>query len=158
MSAEPDFLAGNSESNAELRALVGRLTDADLGRDLGEGWTTAAMLAHLALYDFRAAALLDRWRQTGLVTPSPLDADLINAATAHLFLAIPPRRAAELALVAATAADERVAAIDADLLARIDAAGRPITLSRAAHRREHITQIETAIGRPAVAPRTGPAA
>lgn len=109
MSAEPDFLAGNSESNAKLRALVGRLTDADLGRDLGEGWTVAAMLAHLAL-------------------------------------------------VAATAADERVAAIDADLLARIDAAGRPITLNRAAHRREHITQIETAIGRPAVARRTGPAA
>ena len=158
MPTEPDFLADNSASNAELRALVGRLTDADLARDLGEGWTVSAMLAHLALFDFRAAALLDRWRQSGVVAASPLDADLLNAATSHLFLAIPAHRAAELTLAAADAADQRVAAIDANFLARIDAAGRPITLNRSAHRREHIEQIQSAIGRPAAAPRTGPAA
>lgn len=145
MPAEHEYLAANAASNAELRALVGRLTDADLGQDLGEGWTVAAMLAHLALYDFRAAALLDRWRQSGVVIASPIDADVVNAATEHLLLAIPPHRAAELALAAADAADERVKAIDADFLARIDAAGRPISLDRSGHRRGHVAQIKKAL-------------
>jgi hypothetical protein len=145
MTNEPDFVAANAASNAEFSALVGRLTDADLARDLGEGWTVAAMLAHLAIFDFRAAALLDRWQRTGQVVASPLDADLINAATAPLFQAIPPRRAVELALAAAAAADQRIAAIDAGFLARIDAAGRPILLNRSGHRREHIAQIEAAL-------------
>jgi hypothetical protein len=147
MSAEHDYVASNAQSNAELRALVARLTDTDLARNLGEGWTVAAMLAHLAFFDFRASALLDRWRQTGVIAGSPIDADLINAASEHLLLAIPPRRTADLVLEAAEAADQRVAAIGNDFLARIEAAGRPITLNRAEHRRDHIVQIEKALGK-----------
>jgi len=145
MSSDHDFVASNAQSNAALRALVARLTDADLGRDLGESWTVAAMLAHLALYDFRTAALLDHWRESGVIIGSPIDADILNAASEHLLLAIPPRRAAELVLEAADAADQRVAAIDAGFMDRIEAAGRPITLHRSEHRLDHIAQIEDAL-------------
>ena len=147
MAAERDFITANADSNAELHALVARLSDADLAREMSEGWTVASMLAHLAFYDFRAAALIDRWQSSGMVVASPLDADLINAASEHLLRAISPRRAATLALEAADAADQRVAAVDSEFLARIEAAGRPIvTLQRAAHRRDHVAQIEKALG------------
>jgi hypothetical protein len=148
MAGETDFNAANAESSVELHALVARLTDADLTLGIGEGWTVSAMLAHLAFYDFRAAALLDRWQQTGLVIASPLDADLINAASEHLLLAIPPRRAAALALEAAAAANQRVAAADGDFVARLQAAGGPYnTLFRAPHRRGHVSQIQEALAK-----------
>jgi hypothetical protein len=108
------------------------------------------MLAHLAFYDFRAAALLDRWQQTGVVVASPIDFDLVNAASEHLLLSIPPRRAAELCLTAANAIDQRVAAVDGDFLARIEAAGNPYnSLFRAPHRRGHIAQIQEALSKSA---------
>jgi len=150
MPPEQDFLTANRESAAELRALIDRLTDADLACDLGEGWTVAAMLAHLAFYDFRAAALLDRWQQSGVVVASPIDFDLVNSASEHLLLSIPPRRAAELCLTAANAIDQRVAAVDGDFLARIEAAGTPYnSLFRAPHRLGHIAQIQEALSKSA---------
>jgi hypothetical protein len=38
----------NAEVTRRLEVVVGRLSDADLGRDLGGGWTVSVALAHLA--------------------------------------------------------------------------------------------------------------
>ena len=103
MPNEPAYLAGNAKSLDNLRALLQRLSDADLKADLGEGWTVSAMLGHLAFYDFRIAALAAHWRQSGAVTPSALDADILNVALLPVWLAVPPRHAIELALEAAEA-------------------------------------------------------
>src|SRR5213078_3423656 len=45
------YLANNEASLTRLRALVERLTDDDLRREMRDGWTVAALLAHLAFYD-----------------------------------------------------------------------------------------------------------
>ena len=145
MPSQPAYLNGNAQSLDSLRALLNRLTDGDLMRDLGEGWTVAAMLGHLAFYDFRIAALADHWRQEGAVTPSPLDADILNVALLPVWLAIPPRRAVELALQAAEAANAVVAGLDAATLSQLQAVGSPLKLDRAEHRQEHIDQIERAL-------------
>ena len=118
MPTEPAYLAGNAKSLDDLRVLLQRLSDADLQADLGEGWTVSAMLGHLAFYDFRIAALAAQWRQSGAVTPSPLDADILNVALLPVWLAVPPRRAVELALEAAEGANAVVAGLDAATLAR----------------------------------------
>jgi len=62
-----------------------------------------------------------------------------------MFLALPPRRAAELAVSIAQAVDAKVAGLSDDLVARNAAAGGPVRLSRATHRCEHLDEIERAL-------------
>jgi hypothetical protein len=140
----PDAIKANSVTRDRLRSVVGRLNDADLARDLGEGWTVATLLAHLAFYDLRAVALLDQWRRAGEVSESPLDAETLNQAALPLFRALPPRAAAELALSAAEAADGRVAELELepDLLEKIEAVQPSLNLNRGEHRQNHLRQLE----------------
>lgn len=65
---------------------------------------------------------------------------------AHL-LAMPPRRAAELAVSIARAADRVVETLWEEMLDRNAAAGAPLNVVRAEHRREHLDEIERALGR-----------
>jgi hypothetical protein len=137
-------IKANALTRDRLRAVVGRMNDADLARDLGDGWTVSTLLAHLAFYDLRAVALLDEWHRAGAVTESPLDAHTLNRAALPLFRSVPLRTAAELALSAAEAADSRVAELelDPDLLEKIEAAQPSLDLNRGEHRQEHLRQLE----------------
>jgi len=114
-----------------LEALVQRLSDAELARPMPDGWTVAAVLAHLAFWDTRAALLVERWRRDG-VGPSPVDVHIVNNAAKPQWLALPPRAAAELAVQAARAADSALDAADGALLRQIEAINE-INLSRALH-------------------------
>ena len=71
----------------------------------------------------------------------------ISDAGKALCLALPPRAAARLAVDAAIAADDRVANLSEAQLAANAAAGRPISVHRAEHRREHLDEIEQALAR-----------
>ena len=55
----------NQAASARLVELAARLTEEDLGRDLGGGWTVQAALAHLAFWDRYAVAVLDGWVANG---------------------------------------------------------------------------------------------
>ena len=147
MSVDRSYVALNNAQRARLEAVVGRLSDADLARPMAGGWTVAGVLAHLAFWDQRAFILLDRWQRQGM-TPPPDDGahvDWINDAGKPLFLALPPRRAAELAVAIAEAADRKVESLPDELVSRNAAAGTPVTLVRANHRREHLDEIERAL-------------
>ena len=147
MSVDRGHQAKNDSERARLEALVGRLSEADLKRAMPEGWTVASVLAHLAFWDQRAYLLLDRWQRDG-VTPSPgdeADVDWINDAAKPMFLALPPRRAAELAVAIAEAADRKVASLSDELVSRSAALGTPVALARADHRRGHLDEIERAL-------------
>ncbi len=145
MEQSTDYNSGNDESRERLRALVSRLSDDDLARALGDGWTVAAMLAHLAFYDARAIALLKRYEASGEVAASPLDVDIINAAAKPLCLAAPARAAADLAVQLAEECDRVVAALAVETVAAIGRAGWPVILRRSVHRNEHLGQIEQAL-------------
>ena len=54
MPVDRSFVAENSRQRDRLKALVGRLSDGDLRRPLGEGWTVSTALAHMAFWDRRA--------------------------------------------------------------------------------------------------------
>jgi len=126
-----------------LEALVQRLTDAELGTALSDGWTVASVLAHLAFWDRRAVILVERWRKQG-IGRSDADIDAINDAAKADWLALPPRVAAHQALEAARAIDAALDAAPA-LVEQIVAIGYPINPSRAVHRREHLDEIERAL-------------
>ena len=146
MTVDRSYIARNDTERARLRALVGRLSEADLARPMPAGWTVAALLAHLAFWDQRIVTLLDQWQRAGVAAPPPLenasDVDWINDAAKPMFLALAPRRAADLALTIAEEVDRRVAALPDDWVARNAAAGNPLNLVRAEHRGEHLAEIE----------------
>ncbi len=127
-----------------MRALVARLSDADLERLVGHGWTVAATLVHLAFWDLRAITLMDKYEGNG-VSPSPIDIDVVNDTIRALTLAIPARAAARLAVEAAETVDRRIEALPDRLIEAVVAADRPFNLERHIHRAEHLDEIERAL-------------
>ena len=140
------------ETDAErerLRALVARLSDAELARPMPGGWTVAAVLAHAGYWDARAIYWMDTWGPDGEPTTyADEDSDAANEAAKPLCLALPPRAAAELALRLADEADGKVRGLSDAMLAKIAAKGEPpFSLSRGIHRKEHLDEIEAALRR-----------
>jgi len=132
---------------ARLRALIARLSNAELARPMPDGWTVAAVLAHAAYWDARAIYWMDKWGPDGEPTTyQDEDTDAANEAAKPLCLALRPRDAAELALRLADEADGRVRGLSDAMLAKIRAKGSPpFNLSRAIHRKEHLDEIERAL-------------
>jgi Mycothiol maleylpyruvate isomerase N-terminal domain len=151
MAADRSYVAENRAQLERLRALTEKLNDQQLARPMEAGWTVAGVLAHLAFWDERIVTLIDRWAG-GRGTPPPAydfeaAVDWINDAGKPLCLALPPRVAARLAVEAAVAADERVAGLSEAQLAANAAAGHPISVLRAEHRREHLDEIDQSLAR-----------
>jgi uncharacterized SAM-binding protein YcdF (DUF218 family) len=145
MAFDQSYIAENTTERERLIALVNRLTDEELAHPLEAGWTASAVLAHLAFWDLRASVLLDKWAKEG-IGPSPTDTDVINEATRLLCLAISPRAAAELAISSAQKIDREIEQLSAEQAAEIEQNGKTVRLDRARHRREHLGQIEKALG------------
>src|SRR5882672_2875973 len=77
MSVDRSYIARNETERTRLRALVARLSDTDLARPLPAGWTVAGVLAHLAFWDQRALALLERdLPSTSAAAPGLRDEDV----------------------------------------------------------------------------------
>jgi hypothetical protein len=148
MAVDRSYVARNDIERARLTALVGKASDADLARAMPAGWTVAAVLGHLAFWDQRILTLIEAWEH-GASPPLEReeDVDWINDAGKPLLLALSPRKAAEVAVTIAEAVDRRVAALPDDFVARNAAAGSPLNLSRAVHRKEHLDEIERVLTR-----------
>ena len=143
------FVDENAKARARLKDLVARLSDADLARPMPAGWTVAAVLGHVAFWDQRTLVLLDAWERAGSVPPRlrAEDTDWINDAGKPFFLALPPRQGADVALAIVEAVDRKIETLTDDVVTRIAAAGNPINLHRAEHRREHLDEIDAALRR-----------
>jgi hypothetical protein len=144
MAVDRSYVAENAAELRRLRTLVERLSDADLARPTSGGWTVAGELAHVAFWDQRVLFWLDRWDQgqAPQVDPPGSQVDWINDAAKPLLLALPPRVAARLTVEIAERVDQRVAALSDERIAANHAAGEPLLLVRARHRKEHLDQIE----------------
>jgi len=149
MSVDRSHDKANDAQRERLRSLVARASDADLSRPMPAGWTAAAMLAHAGFWDARAIFALEKWAATGVQAPpgdyEPDDVAWINDSAKPLCLALPPRAAAQLALRLAEEADAKIKALSDELVEKIRVAG-PFNISRAEHRREHLDDIERALG------------
>ncbi len=145
MPVDRPYVASNAAQRQRLQALVERLSDEELGRSLGTAWTVSAALAHLAFWDRRALLLLERWEREG-VKVSAVDVDSINDAALPLWLAVPPRAAAREAAAAAEALDRKLEALSAEMVQSIVASGSMRPLERWHHRRDHLDEIERAVG------------
>jgi hypothetical protein len=149
MSSDRGYVTRNDTERARLAALIRKCSDADLARSMPAGWTVAGVLGHVAFWDQRIVTLLEAWEKNPAALPPTLDeknVDWVNDAAKPMLLAVPPRKAAELTLAIAETADRKVASLTDDQIARNAAAGHPLNLDRAVHRKEHLDEIEKALG------------
>ncbi len=147
MSPDRSYVEKNADECERLRALVARLGEDELRGDANEHWTIAGVLGHIAFWDARVLALAEKLERGVPFSPSdaePEDVDWINDATRPLIHAIAPREAAQLALRLAEETDRRVASLPPDQVWPNDA-NSPLNALRAAHRAEHIDEIEAAL-------------
>ncbi len=130
-----------------MRALVERLDDDALTIPVNEYWTVAGVLGHIAYWDIRVLVLAEKIDRGEPWAPGDAEpeGDWLNDTTRPLIQAIAPREAAQLALRIAEQTDARVAELPLDRLFPRDP-GSPIYAVRADHRREHLDEIEAALG------------
>jgi mycothiol maleylpyruvate isomerase-like protein len=144
MATDRSYVARNNAERARLKALVARASDADLAKPMPAGWTVAAVLGHLAFWDQRIITLLESWQGSSVTPPvyHEEDVDWINDAGKPFLLALPPRKAADLAVTIAESVDGMVEGVSDGLIEKNTAAGSPLNLDRSFHRKEHLDAIE----------------
>jgi len=135
----------NKEWREKLQKFVNKVTDNELQLVIyKEGWTIAVMLGHLVFWDERRLALIKSWEKNG-VEPSDIvgiDMNTINDALMAIFLTMPHRKVAELAVSAAEKVDKKIASLPEDLIQKINALDDPHVLDRGHHRQMHLDEIE----------------
>ena len=145
MTLDRSFIALNRASTERIRALAARLSDEEMQHPVGEHWTVAIALAHLAFWDRRVMNILDCTERDGkLVTPE-IDI-VVNDLSLPLWAAIPPREAARIAIEASEALDKRLEGFPLANLEQIYTYNKRWVL-RALHRGEHMDEVEAALKR-----------
>ena len=140
-------LAENENQRRRLTALVDQISDADLTRDAGPGWTVSMRLAYMAFWDSWAEHLVRRWR-AGEMPPPTMPSWYDDAVTETLlgqWRALPPRAAARLAIEAAEAVDAEIAHTETPVVMAITAAHEGHLIHRHQHRSECLDRIDEAL-------------
>ena len=135
----------NAQSRLRLETLVRGLSEEDFARSTDYGWTVSALLAHLAFWDLRMSAILQRWQAEGL-DPSLIDMMVVNESLKVICHAIEPRAAAELALSAAEKIDRELETLTGEQAKKIEehatATETQFRMNRSLHRDGHLNDIE----------------
>lgn len=143
MALDRSFIEQNRASTERIRALAARLTDTEMQQRVGEHWTVAIALAHLAFWDRRVMYVLDRTERDGTLFIPEIDI-FVNDLSLPLWAAIPPRDAARLAIESAQALDQRLADFSPALLEEIATYNKRWVV-RALHRGEHLDEVDAAL-------------
>ena len=139
---ERSFVKENARERERLISLVESLKDEELILPLGDDWTIAIALAHLAFWDQRSLFLVRKWKKSGDVEFSPIDMDVTNDSLLALWRALSPRVAASLAVSSAEEVDRELEETPSDLISKIESIGEKNRVYRSVHRKMHIDQIE----------------
>jgi hypothetical protein len=143
MPVDPAVHAANHAATERIAKLAASITDEQLGTRVGEHWTPGVVFAHLAFWDRRVWLTLEASEAADRVVV--VDVDIAaNDISLPLWLLVPPRDAARLAVETATAVDDRLAALPADLLDALHAEV-PRWVKRSLHRGEHLDELEAAL-------------
>ncbi len=143
MTLDRSFVALNRASSERIRALAGRLSDEELQHPVGQHWTVAIVMAHLAFWDRRVMYVLDMSEREGKVHIPNIDI-FVNDLSLPLWAAIPPRAAAQIAIETAEMLDKRLEEYSPALLEEIFAYNKRWVL-RSLHRGEHLDEAEAAL-------------
>ena len=141
------FVEENARERERLRSFVEILTDEQLSSPLGNDWTIAVALAHLAFWDQRSLVLIRKWKSTGIVEPSPIDIEVTNDSLLSAWRLLPPRKAADLAVLCAESIDQEIEKTSDEMIAKIQSLEGKSRVFRSIHRKMHLDQIEALLNK-----------
>ncbi len=145
MALDRSLFERNRASTERIRALAARLTDEEMRHRVGEHWTVAIALAHLAFWDRRVMNVLDMTERDGKLFVPEIDI-FVNDLSLPLWAAIPPRAAARIAIETAEALDNRLESYPPALLEAIYGYNERWVV-RALHRGEHLDEVDAALSK-----------
>jgi hypothetical protein len=143
MALDRSFVERNRASTERIRALAASLTDEEMRHPVGEHWTVAIALAHLAFWDRRVMYVLDVTERDGKLFIPEIDI-FVNDLSLPLWAAIPPREAARIAIETSEELDRRLEDYQPALLEEIHAYNQRWVV-RALHRGEHLNEVDAAL-------------
>ena len=143
MTLDPSYIEQNRASTERIRALVARLSDEEMQTKVGEHWTVAIALAHLAWWDRRVMYVLDMTERDGKLFAPEIDI-FVNDLPLPLWAAIPPREAARIAIETSETLDKRLEEYSPALLEEIYNYNKRWVI-RALHRGEHLDEVDAAL-------------
>jgi hypothetical protein len=143
MTLDRSFVELNHASTNRMRALAARLTDEELQHPVGQHWTVAIVFAHLAWWDRRVMYVLDMTEKDGKLFVPEIDI-VVNDLSLPLWAAIPPRKAAQIAIETAETLDKRLEEYSPALLEEIYTYNKRWVV-RALHRGEHLDEADAAL-------------
>ena len=136
------FVERNRVSTERIRGLAASLTDEQMQTRVGEHWTVAIVLAHLAFWDRRVMYVLDMTERDGKLFIPEIDI-FVNDLSLPLWAAIPPRAAARIAIETAETLDRRLEAFRPPCSKRSTTYNKR-WVDRSLHRGEHLDQADAA--------------
>jgi hypothetical protein len=143
MAVDRTFIQRNQASTRRIRETAERLSDEEMQTPVGEHWTVAIVLAHLAFWERRVMYVLDQTEKQGKLFIPEIDI-FVNDLSLPLWAAIPPRAAARIASEAAETVDERLATFPPALLEEIYAYNKR-WVERSLHRGAHLDEADAAL-------------
>ena len=143
MTLNLSYIESNRASTRRIHDLVARLSEDAMQHRVGEHWTVAIALAHLAFWDRRVMYVLDMSERDGKVFVPNIDV-FVNDLSLPLWAAIPPRDAARIAIETAETLDKRLETYSPALLEEIYTYNKR-WVDRGLHRNEHLDEVDAAL-------------
>ena len=143
MTFDGSYTEQNRASTDRIRALIARLSDEEMQTRVGEHWTVAIALAHLAFWDRRVMHILDLTEHEGKLVDLELDI-IVNDLSLPLWAAIPPRDAARICMEASQGLDKRLEEFPTPLLEELYNHNKRWVV-RALHRNEHLDEVDAGL-------------
>ena len=143
MTLDTSFIELNRASTERIRKLAASLNDQQMQTKVGEHWTVAIALAHLAFWDRRVIYVLDMTERDGKLFIPEIDI-FVNDLSLPLWAAIPPREAARIAIETSETLDKRLEEFSPTLLEEIYNYNKRWVI-RALHRGEHLDEVDAAL-------------
>ncbi|HET7145482.1 MAG TPA: DinB family protein [Anaerolineales bacterium] len=143
MSLDPTYKELNRASTERIKKLAASLTDQEMQTRVGEHWTVAIALAHLAWWDRRVMYVLDMTKKDGKLFIPEIDI-FVNDLSLPLWAAIPAREAARIAIETSEDLDKQLEAYPQNLLEEIYNYNKRWVV-RALHRNEHLDEVDAAL-------------
>lgn len=147
MPDDRPWIEENDRERARMRALADGLGEVELRAPVNPHWTVAAVLGHIAFWDARMLALMekrDRGEPFAETDTEPEDVDWINDASRPLIHAVPPLEMVRLSLEIAEETDAKVATLPPDAVWPQNP-DSPLYAVRAIHRGEHLDDVEATL-------------
>ncbi len=143
MTLDRSFIELNRASTERIRKLAASLNDRQMQTKVGEHWTVAIALAHLAFWDRRVMYVLDVTERDGKLFIPEIDI-FVNDLSLPLWAAIPPREAARIAIETSETLDKQLEEFSPALLEELYNYNKRWVV-RSLHRGEHLDEVDAAL-------------